>query len=62
LSQYAETIELHGIPVKAITLEGLLLTKRTLRHEDVADRIVIGRALEAFRLHAGGAEGDQGME
>src|SRR6202789_190694 len=52
LSQYAKTIELDGIPVKTITLEGLLLTKRTMRDKDVADRIIIERALEEFKLHA----------
>lgn len=50
LSQYAKTIELDGIPVKTISLEGLLLTKKTMREKDVADRIIIERALEAFRL------------
>lgn len=49
LRQYAQTIDLDGIPVKTISLEGLLLTKKTLREKDVADRIVIERALEAFR-------------
>lgn len=49
LSPYAETIDLDGIPVKTISLEGLLLTKMTLRDKDVADRIIIERALEVFR-------------
>jgi hypothetical protein len=62
LSQYAETIELDGIPVKTITLEGLLLTKKTMRDKDVADRIIIERALEVFKLHAGGDDGGQGKE
>jgi predicted nucleotidyltransferase len=51
LRQYAETIELEGIPVRTISLEGLLLTKRTMRDKDLADRIIIERALEVFRLH-----------
>lgn len=49
LRQYGETIDLDGIPVKTINLEGLLLTKQTLRDKDVADRIIIERALEVFR-------------
>jgi predicted nucleotidyltransferase len=53
LRQYAETIDLDGIPVRTISLEGLLLTKRTMRDKDVADRIVIERALEAFTSHTG---------
>jgi predicted nucleotidyltransferase len=57
LRQYAETIELDGIPVKTVTLEGLLLTKKTLRDKDQADRIIIERALEVFRLHTRGDDG-----
>lgn len=62
LSQYAVTIELDGIPVKTITLEGLLLTKRTMRDKDMADRIVIERALEVFKLHATDGDSGQGRE
>ncbi len=53
LSRYAETIDLDGVPVRTISLDGLLLTKRTMRDKDVADRIVIERALEAFRSQTG---------
>jgi predicted nucleotidyltransferase len=49
LKQYAETIDLDGIPVRTINLEGLLLTKQTMRDKDVTDRIIIERALEVFR-------------
>jgi len=49
LRPYAETIEFEGIPVSTINLEGLLLTKQTLREKDVPDRIVIERALEVMR-------------
>lgn len=42
-------IDLAGVPVKTINLEGLLLTKQTTRDEDVADRIIIERALQVFR-------------
>lgn len=49
LRPYAETIEVEGIPVQTINLEGLLLTKQTLREKDMPDRIVIERALEAMR-------------
>jgi predicted nucleotidyltransferase len=62
LSQYAEAIELDGIPVKTITLEGLLLTKKTMRDKDVADRIIIEQALEMFKLHARDDDGGQGEE
>lgn len=49
LSQYAEVIDLEGIPVRTITLEGLLLTKQTMREKDVPDRLVIERALALLR-------------
>lgn len=49
LRPYAETIEFEGIPVSTINLEGLLLTKQTLREKDVPDRIVIERALAVMR-------------
>lgn len=49
LKQYAETLDLDGIPVRTINLEGLLRTKQTLRDKDVADRIVLERALETIR-------------
>lgn len=52
LQQHSETIDLDGIPVQTVSLEGLLLTKQTMRDKDVADRIVIERALEAFRAQA----------
>lgn len=55
LNQYAETIDLDGIPVKTVNLEGLLLTKQTVRDKDFADRIIIERALEVFRAHAKGS-------
>jgi hypothetical protein len=49
LHPYAETIEFEGIPVRTINLEGLLLTKQTLREKDVPDRIILERALEVLR-------------
>ena len=49
LSRYAEVIDLDGIPVRTISLEGLLLTKQTLREKDVPDRLVIERALILLR-------------
>jgi predicted nucleotidyltransferase len=53
LRKYAETIDLDGVPVKTVNLEGLLLTKQTMRDKDVADRIIIERALEVFRAQRG---------
>ena len=55
LNRYAEVIDVDGIPVRTITLDGLLLTKQTLREKDAPDRLVIERALSLLR---GSAEQD----
>jgi predicted nucleotidyltransferase len=53
LQQFAETIDLDGLPVRTVNLEGLLRTKQTTREKDVADRIVLERALQEFRERSG---------
>lgn len=53
LRQYSETLDLDGIPVRTINLEGLLLTKQTMRGKDAADRVVIERALQVLRSGRG---------
>jgi hypothetical protein len=45
LKQFAITIDFDGIPVRTVSLEGLLLTKQTMREKDTADRMIIERAL-----------------
>ncbi len=62
LRRYAQTIDLDGIAVRTVSLEGLLLTKQTMREKDVADRIIIERALEVFRAQPRHAEGDPDRE
>ena len=52
LNQFAEVIDLEGIPVRTINLEGLLRTKQTMREKDMADRMILERALEALRDNA----------
>lgn len=49
LKHYLEIIDLDGIPVRTVSLEGLLLTKQTLRDKDITDRIIIERALDIIR-------------
>lgn len=49
LRQFAVTVDLEGIPVRTISLEGLLRTKQTLRDKDIADRRILEMALETFR-------------
>jgi predicted nucleotidyltransferase len=53
LRRYAETIDLEGIPVRTVNLEGLLLTKQTMRDKDVADRAVIERAIAGLKALPG---------
>lgn len=49
LSRYAETVDLDGIPVRTLSLEGLLRTKQTVRDKDVMDRAVLQRAIDAMK-------------
>lgn len=49
LVPYALTIDLEGVPVRTVNLEGLLRTKQTSRAKDAADRAILERALEALR-------------
>lgn len=53
LAQYCEIIDLDGVPVRTVSLEGLLRTKQSVREKDMADRIVLQRAIEelAGRRH-----------
>jgi hypothetical protein len=53
LRQYAVTVDLEGIPVRTVSLEGLLRTKQTMRDKDVADRRVLERAIELFKDQSG---------
>ncbi len=54
LRQYSETLDLDGIPVRTVSLEGLLLTKQTMRDKDIADRLVLERALAFLKRHGEG--------
>jgi predicted nucleotidyltransferase len=49
LQPYAVTIDFDGVPVRTLTLEGLLRTKQTARDKDKIDRDVLERALDAMR-------------
>jgi predicted nucleotidyltransferase len=49
LCQYSQTLDLDGVPVRTVSLEGLLLTKQTMRDKDASDRLVIERALAIIR-------------
>jgi predicted nucleotidyltransferase len=49
LRRYSQTLDLDGVPVRTVNLEGLLLTKQTMRDKDASDRLVIERALAIIR-------------
>lgn len=49
LRKISETVELEGIPVRTVNLEGLLLTKQGMREKDVSDRIILEKALKVLR-------------
>lgn len=49
LKQYAITVDLDGIPVRTVSLEGLLRTKQTVRDKDVADRHILEQALALLK-------------
>lgn len=49
LQQFAVTVDLDGIPVSTVSLEGLLRTKQTVRDKDVSDRHILERALATFQ-------------
>jgi len=53
LQAYSETINLDGIPVKTLNLEGLLKTKQSLRDKDRMDRTVLERALATMKSKNG---------
>ncbi len=61
LKQYAETVDLDGVPVRTINLEGLLRTKQTMREKDMSDRIILERALEALKDRVSKSEPDHGF-
>jgi predicted nucleotidyltransferase len=49
LKQFMVTVDLEGIPVRTVSLEGLLRTKQTMRDKDVSDRHILERAINTFK-------------
>ena len=45
LKPYEEVIDLDGVPVRTVSLQGLLLTKQSQRPQDVQDSLVLRRAI-----------------
>jgi predicted nucleotidyltransferase len=51
LLPYVEYIDIDGIPMQTLTLEGLLLTKQSDRPKDQLDKSVLEQALEYIKSH-----------
>lgn len=51
LLPHAVTVDLEGVPVRTLDLEGLLKTKQSQREKDRGDRLILERAL--IELHRG---------
>lgn len=49
MQQYIETIDLDGIPLQVLNLEGLLLTKQGQRPKDQMDASILGQALAILK-------------
>lgn len=54
LSGFREIIGVDGIPIKTVSLAGLLLTKQTMRDKDAQDRMIIERAIQYLKDQSGG--------
>ena len=49
LKPHIEEVDLEGVWVKTLSLEGLIKTKQSMRDKDVMDRLVLERAIKAIR-------------
>ncbi|MDD5029609.1 MAG: hypothetical protein PHH58_08940 [Rhodoferax sp.] len=49
LLPYAVTLDFDGIPLRTVSLQGLLKTKQTSREKDQMDRMILERALAASK-------------
>ena len=47
LQRYEQVVDLDGVAVRTVSLEGLLLTKQMPRPQDIQDAIVLRRAIDA---------------
>lgn len=48
LKPFTETVDLDGILVRTLSLQGLLKTKQSGRNKDLMDRLILEKALEAL--------------
>ena len=53
LSPYVEVIDVVGVPIRTLNIDGLLLTKQTYRDKDKIDRLVLERAIAEKKRREG---------
>lgn len=49
LRPHEQVVDLDGVQVRTVSLEGLLLTKQSQRPRDVQDRLILRRAIEELQ-------------
>ncbi len=49
LKKYSEIIEVDGVPITTLSIEGLLLTKQSMRDKDVMDRKSLENILQRLK-------------
>jgi predicted nucleotidyltransferase len=49
LKPYEQVVDLNGVQVRTVSLEGLLLTKQSQRPQDIQDSMILRRAIEELR-------------
>ena len=49
LQQYRESVDLDGVPVATLNIEGLIKTKQSARAKDIQDRLILEQALKQLK-------------
>jgi hypothetical protein len=52
LKKYAVVVDLDDVPVRTVSLAGLLKTKQAMRDKDAADRLILERALDLYKAQS----------
>jgi hypothetical protein len=52
LEKYMEVIEVDGVPIRTLNLEGLIKTKKTVREKDKLDHDILEKALEELKKNS----------
>ena len=49
LQQYRESVDIDGITVATLNIDGLIKTKQSARAKDIQDRLILEKALEQLK-------------